>query len=230
MKLTDGKMQVLHLALFIIVALILWNTPIIYPIKIFVVMLHEMSHGIMAILFGGEIIEIQIGSNQGGYCKYRAEPSFWSQFMTASAGYLGSLFWGILILLAAIKTSRDKFISLILGIILLGLSWFVIQTGETFGIAMTIGMGLALILSFFFVPPFFHDRFLKFLGITSCVYVIWDIKDDLLDRSGIGSDADVIAKLTGLESKWVGGIWMGIAIISLFVTLRYVFKKQKIIF
>jgi len=99
MKLTDDKRQIIYLVLFITVALVFWNTVFIYPVKLFVVMLHEMSHGLMAVIFGGEIIEIQINQQIGGYCKYKMPPSFWGSFMTGSAGYLGSLFWGSLILL-----------------------------------------------------------------------------------------------------------------------------------
>jgi len=48
---------------------LLWDTRIIYPLKIFVVFLHEVSHGIAAVAGGGSIAGIQISSNQGGVCQ-----------------------------------------------------------------------------------------------------------------------------------------------------------------
>lgn len=230
MKLTDGKIQLFHLALLLAVALIFWNTIFLYPIKLFVVMLHEMSHGLMAVAFGGEIIEIQIDKRIGGYCQYRMEPSFWGSFMTASAGYLGSLFWGSLILLLAVKSERDKYITLVIGIVLIILSYFVLQSGEMFGTTMTAGLALFMLISFKYFGAFFHDLWLKFLGITSCAYVILDIKDDLIDRSNVGSDADCIAELIGLPSVSIGIIWMAIAILNLMIILRYIYKQQKIPF
>jgi len=108
------------------------------------------------------------------------------------------------------------------------LSWFVLQAGELFGLLMTAGLALFMIVSFKFLPPFFHDAFLKFLGITSCIYVIVDIKDDLIDRTNIGSDADALAELTGLPSVGIGIAWISIASISLILALRYVYKQQEI--
>ena len=46
----------------------LWDTRILYPLKIFGVFLHELSHGIAAILGGGSIQRIEISPNQGGVC------------------------------------------------------------------------------------------------------------------------------------------------------------------
>lgn len=189
-------------------------------------MLHEMSHGLMAVAFGGRIIQIQIDPQIGGFCQYTMQPSFWGQFMTASAGYLGSLFWGSLILVLAVKSIKDKYITLIIGLVLLGLSYFVLQSGEAFGTAITAGFGIFMLVAVKYFSPVFHDLWLKFIGITSCVYVILDIKDDLIDRTNIGSDADQIASLTRFPSLFVGVFWMLLALLTLFVVLRYIYRHQ----
>jgi len=227
MTLTDKKYQSIHLIILITVVILFWNTLLVYPIKLFVVMLHEMSHGLMAIAFGGQIIEIQISKQIGGYCLYSITPSFWSSFMTGSAGYLGSLFWGALILILAVKSEKDKYITLVIGMILLVLSYFVMQSGEFFGTTMTFGLGLFMLIAFKYFGNFFHDLWLKFLGIISCAYVILDIKGDLIDNSNIGSDADAIAVLTGLPSVFIGIAWMCIALTTMFIVLRYVYKKTE---
>lgn len=230
MKLSDGKLQIIHLAILMTVAMIFWDTVFVYPIKLFVVMLHEMSHGLMAVAFGGEIIHIQIDERIGGYCQFQLKPSFWGSFMTASAGYLGSLFWGSLILVLAVKSAKDKYITLAIGIVLLVLSYFVLKSGELFGTAMTFGLGVFMLIAFNFFGDFFHDLWLKFIGITSCAYVILDIKDDLIDRTNIGSDADAISELIGLSSVHVGIVWLVIAIVNLFFVLRYIYRQQRITF
>ncbi|MCE7990761.1 MAG: M50 family metallopeptidase [Roseivirga sp.] len=227
MKLSGAQKQLLILLVFLATAVILWNTIILYPVKIFVVMLHEMSHGLMAELFGGDIIEIQIDHRIGGYCKYTVPNSFIGRFMIASAGYLGSLLWGALILILAVKTDKDRYISLGIGIALLLLSWFVIKTGEPFGIIMTVGFGLFMLASFKLLSDTFHDYFLKFIGMVSCIYVVIDIKGDLIDRTGIGSDADSIAEMTGIPSLVVGIIWFFIASLVIYYTLKYAFRSLK---
>lgn len=227
MKLSGAQKQLLILLVFLAAAVVLWDTFILYPVKIFVVMLHEMSHGLMAELFGGDIIKIQIDPRIGGYCQYTVPDSFTGRFMIASAGYLGSLFWGALILILAVRTDKDRYISLGIGIALLLLSWFVIKTGELFGIIMTVGFGLFMLVSFKLLSDTFHDYFLKFIGMVSCIYVVIDIKGDLIDRTGIGSDADSIAEMTGIPSLVVGIVWFFIASLVIYYTLKYAFRSLK---
>lgn len=224
MKLSSSQKQLLILLLFLAVAVVLWNTFLLYPVKLFVVMLHEMSHGLMAELFGGDIVNIQIDYRVGGYCRYTVPSSFMARFMIASAGYLGSLVWGALILVAAVRTKKDRYISLAIGLVLLVLSWFVIKTGEWFGIAMTIGFALFMLISSKYLSDTFHDYFLKFIGMVSCLYVVIDIKNDLIDRTGIGSDADAIADLTGVPSLVVGIVWFFLATLVLYYVLKYTFR------
>ena len=95
---------------------------------------------------------------------------------------------------------------------------------------MTAGVGIFMLIAFKFFGPLFHDLWLKFLGITSCIYVILDIKSDLIDRTNIGSDADKIAELSGFSSVFVGITWMIIAILTLFFVLRYIYKQEEISF
>ena len=56
------------LAAMFVVAGIFWDTIFIYPIKLFVVALHEFSHGVAAILTGGSIVRIEIDYRIGGLC------------------------------------------------------------------------------------------------------------------------------------------------------------------
>ena len=74
-----------------------WSTPIVYPVKIFVVLLHEISHAAMAVATGGTIQRIELSSLEGGACYCPGG----NAFLTASAGYLGSSAWGGLMFTAA---------------------------------------------------------------------------------------------------------------------------------
>ena len=45
---------------------LLWDTPVVYPLKIFVVLLHEASHGMVAVATGGSVHAITLNPQQGG--------------------------------------------------------------------------------------------------------------------------------------------------------------------
>lgn len=228
MKLNDnGKQMLLLIALFI-VAIWFWDSIFLYPIKLFVVLLHEASHGIMAMLFGGKIGQIQIDPRIGGYISYSIPSSKIAQIVIASSGYLGSMILGGLIFILASRTNKDKYITLIIGIITLILSYFVIKSGELFGIVFTLGFGLLMIFSYKYIDDWFHDYMLKFIGLTSCLYVLFDIKSDLIDRHGIGSDADQIAKLTWIPSIVVGAFWALTSVVLLIFILNISFKRDEL--
>lgn len=195
------------LAMFL-VAVIFWNTFIIYPVKLFVVILHEFSHGIAAVLTGGSIVKIEVNQQVGGVCWTMGG----SRFIVASAGYLGSIFWGGLILIIAARTKYDNIMGIIVGGFLILLAALYIR--NWFGFFFTAGFGVALALVSYKVKNVVIDLIMKFLGMTSCLYVLIDIKEDLIDRSGIGSDADTIARMLGSQSLSVpiGIIWILIAL------------------
>ena len=194
------------LVLIFIGIVFLWNTLFVYPLKIFVVFMHEVSHGLAAIATGGRILEIQINPQQGGHALTQGGSRFW----TLTAGYLGSLLWGGIILLLAARTRFDKAISILIGVGMVAIS---IGFGEsTFTYLFGIGFGVALIAIGFYLPEAVNDWVLRIIGVTSCLYAILDIKSDVLDRSSLRSDARMLSEITGIATEVWGALWILIAI------------------
>lgn len=226
---TESGKNIPLLSIMFVVSVVLWNTFLLYPVKLFVVALHELSHGMAAILVGGKIDHIQVNYRIGGYCSYflPATAGFFSKSFVAAAGYLGSMILGGLIFILASRTRWDRTITLIIGFIMVILSIFVIKSGELFGILFCFSFTGLLFASYKWLSHGFHDIFLKFLGLTSCLYVIIDIKEDLINRSGVGSDADAIAEMIGFPSLSVpiGILWIIFALGVLFFTFKISYKK-----
>ena len=84
-------------SLFFVALWLLWDTPLVYPLKIFVVLLHETSHAAVAVATGGTIQRIELNPMQGGSCYCPGG----NAFLTLSAGYLGSFACGGLMFTAA---------------------------------------------------------------------------------------------------------------------------------
>ena len=210
-----------YFALFIIFVgiALLWNTVVMIPLKLFVVFMHEVSHGLAAIATGGEIVTIEVNQNQGGMALTKGGSRFW----TLTAGYLGSLLWGGIILLLAARTHLDKGIS-----VLIGIGMIVISIGfgsDVFTYLFGIGFGVALILFGIFLPEVVNDWMLRIIGVTSCLYAILDIKSDVLDRSHLRSDARMLSEEIGVFSTEVWGIlWIFIAIV---LTIWFIYISGK---
>ena len=202
---TFFKRYIALILIFIVISL-LWGTVVLYPLKIFVVFMHEVSHGLAAYLTGGSIVEIEINPQQGGHALTKGGNPFW----ILTAGYLGSLIWGGIILLMAARTHFDKTISVLIGIGMVGIT---IGFGsDKFTYLFGVGFGIALIAIGLFLPEAANDWILRIIGTTSCLYAILDIKSDVLDRSHLRSDARMLAELTNLPTLFWGVVWIIVAV------------------
>jgi len=187
---------------------LLWDTPAIYPLKIFVVMLHEISHGIASLATGGTIDRIVLDPRQGGACHCGGG----NAFLTLSAGYLGSLLWGValLALAGARRISNATLLTVIGGLVVL-LTALYVRNG--FGLLFGLGFGSALLIAGRKLGPLASKVVLTTLGLTSCLYAILDIKSDVLDRPHLQSDAAMLAEITPLSTTAWGAVWIGVAVI-----------------
>ncbi|MFN8390689.1 MAG: M50 family metallopeptidase [Bdellovibrionota bacterium] len=189
------------------VLFVLWDTPAVTPLKLFVVFLHELSHALAGLATGGSVVDIQLDSMEGGVTHTLGG----SRLVTLGAGYLGSLLWGGCIMLLAARTSWDRRLSVIIGSLTLALTVFYVR--NLFGLFFGASFGIALVLTGFYLPLEANDILLRFVGFTSCVYAVLDIKSDILDRS-IESDASMLAELTGIPRILWGIFWIALALIG----------------
>jgi hypothetical protein len=198
----------------------LWYTPVVYPLKLFVVLLHEISHGLVALATGGEIQRIVVTPQEGGLC----ECSGGNAFLTLSAGYLGSLVWGVLIFWAAFRKAEwARWMIAIVGVLVLGFTLLFVR--NAFGLAFGISFGTALALAGRYLEARTNALFLGVLGLTSVLYAVLDIKSDILDRPELRSDAAMLAELTGVPTLVWGLVWIGIALAVSWWLLRWAYRR-----
>jgi hypothetical protein len=198
---------------------LLWNTPVMIPLKILIVFFHELSHGLAAVLTGGSIESISISPQQGGLTTTRGG---WGGVIT-SAGYLGSLLIGVGLFLAALASRADKLIMGALGATLLVVA--VLYMREWFALGFTVATGAAMLASARFLPETANDAALRVLGMVSMGYVPFDILSDTILRANLRSDAYTLSTQTGLPTMLWGVIWLLISLLVVWKVIRITVKS-----
>ena len=198
----------------------LWDTPAVYALKVFVVLLHEISHAMMAVATGGRIERIVLDPNQGGLCYCGGG----NTFLTLSAGYLGSLAWGGLMVSAGqMKRINSRWVTGAVGLLVVGLTLAYVR--NLFGFWFGLAFGSALVFGAARLSAAVNQGILLTLGLTSCLYAILDIKSDVLDRPELQSDAAMLADLTGIPTVVWGGLWIAVAVLASAWLFQWSYRK-----
>jgi len=206
-----------------IVIIMLWHYPVLDPLKILVVFFHETSHALASLLTGGTVLEMVVETNKGGHVL----SSGGNRFIVASAGYLGSLLWGILIYIAASLSKYDKGIMGLLGLILLVVTVVFMRNGA--GLIFGIVMGSLMSAGAYFLSHAINDILLRIIGISSMLYVPLDIYDDTIRRAGsVKSDATTIAETIGGTTMLWGILWGLISIVTIALCLLWTVRHPEL--
>ncbi|MEX0307507.1 MAG: M50 family metallopeptidase [Ruegeria sp.] len=205
-----------HWQLIAIVALVFafWNTPVVLPLKILTVFLHELSHALALVLTGGSVESFSVSPQQGGLVIGRGG----NRFITLSAGYLGSLLFGMGLLIVALRTDADRFALGIFGGVLLVVTLLYIR--DPFAMAFCAGSGAVMLAMSFYLSRNLCDLVLRVIGLTSMIYVPFDIFDDTIRRAGLRSDAYMLAEEFGGTTMMWGGLWLILSFVMIFFCLR----------
>ena len=195
-------------------AMVFWGTFVVYPFRLFVVFLHEISHGLAAVATGGSIVSIGLSFDEGGVCRTRGG---WP-FLILNAGYLGSLLWGALFLLLGGRRTRARSVIGVVGLFTLAVTLVYVRTW--FGFLYGLAAGLALLAVATKLKPAVAETLLAALGATSVLYAIWDVASDVLLRHSGESDAAALAHLTGVPAILWGAAWIALSAAVLVSVLR----------
>jgi hypothetical protein len=215
-----GLHRLIAPVLIAIFTLVFWNWFFVYPLKVFVVFLHEISHGLAAIVTGGRIVAIGLTFDEGGVCITDGG----SRFLILNAGYLGSLFWGALFLVLAARTRMSREIVGGVGVFVLAVTLLYVRT--LFGFAYGLLAGGAFVLAAVKLPRDVTDDLLEIIGVVSCLYAVWDIGSDVLAREATGSDASALGRLTGIPAVLWGIGWIAACLVVVFFALRAVVRSR----
>ncbi|KAF8968234.1 peptidase M50B-like-domain-containing protein [Flammula alnicola] len=197
---------------YVVAIAILWHIPylsvIIYPFKLLTVGFHEMSHAFVGVLTCAKIHSIELDPNEGGATSMSGGVSW----LTLPAGYLGSSFIGACLIVCGFDTNASKVASIVLAVFFLFTLWW--ARGSWITWLLILGMS-GLIVMFWFVDGGSALRyFVLFIGVMSCMYVLWDVIDDTLARKVNTSDASEFARVCGCcPSRVWGFLWLVIAFV-----------------
>jgi hypothetical protein len=208
-----------YLILLLVLIIVAWDYPILYPLKLLVVFFHESSHAIATLLTGGEVKELVIDQNQGGHVISLGG----NQFIIISAGYIGSLFWGIAIYIASVKSHYDKAIMAILGVSILIIT--IILSRSLFSWIFGLLTGGAMLLMARYLAEKYNDFALRTIGLTSIMYAPLDIYSDTISRSHLQSDAYLLAEYTGGTTLLWGSIWIIISVVVIYYCLKWLLNE-----
>lgn len=211
-----------HWQLIAITALIfaLWSTPVVVPLKILIVFLHELAHALTTLLTGGAVEEMSISASQGGHVISRGG----SRFLILTAGYLGSLLIGVALLLAALRTRADRVVVALFGALMLVVALLYMR--DIFALVFTLSTSVALLAMSRYLSNDINDMTLRIIGLSSLIYVPYDIFDDTISRSGMRSDAYMLAEEFGGPTLLWGGLWLGLSGVVIFWCLRHILGQD----
>jgi hypothetical protein len=204
---------VLILGVLFIAVWLLWDTPIVYPIRIFVVFLHELGHAAAAWLTGGQVISIQIFPDEGGLTTTRGG---WP-FVILSAGYVGGLlFGGVLLYLSSYRAWTRRLLIGLGALLALGTLLFF---RNIFAVVYGLVAAAALFFSAYRLPIHVNFYVLRFIAVASCLYALLDIRSDLFTASPTGSgvvtDAVALSQLTGIPAIVWSALWLVVSLVAL---------------
>ncbi|HZS44857.1 MAG TPA: M50 family metallopeptidase [Blastocatellia bacterium] len=203
---------------------ILWYVPIlqwvVYPFRFFVVYIHEASHCLAALLTGGGVRRFTLHPLHPEY-RGLAYTYGGSRTVVTSAGYIGSVICGGLLL---VLSSRTEWVApAFIGLGLFVLVFTIFYARNFFAVLFGLIIAGAFCAIIYFVRPFYADLTLQFLAIQCCFESLSELVGIFRlsrDRQR-HSDATIMRDLTGIPALFWAGLWSVISLAVLAFALRY---------
>jgi len=241
----DARPQALTLLIAATISVLLWFIPyaefLTYPFRIFVTFIHEGGHAIAALLTGNSVASLSVAPNASGET-YTTQGGLISQFLISSAGYLGSMAFGALLLVLIRKAIAARIVLLSCGILIFALTMIYGLIKPLFlinmwaGIPFTLLAGTVISVGLILIARFASARvatfFLSFLAVQCVLNALFDLKTVFFLASPFGpavpTDAVNMAHATGIPAIFWTVIWIAIALATLWFVMRlYVAGRDK---
>lgn len=220
----DARPQVRTLLIAAAATIALWYIPFLsvlsYPFNIFVTFIHEGGHALAALLTGNAVASLSVATDGSGLT-YTTQGGLVSQTIVSSAGYLGAMAYGALLLFLIRRAVAARYVLIGTGAFILGLT-LIFGLGSLFTIIMGIGITAALVAIAVYASPRVATFFVSFLAVQSVLNALLDLKTLFFSSfvPGAHSDAANMANATGIPKLFWTVAWIGLAFVILSLALR----------
>ena len=204
----------LFIAITALILILFWDSPAVWPLKILVVLFHELGHALAAVLTGGTVLSIGLSPDQGGV----THTSGGWRFAILNAGYLGSLLFGVALLAAGRSPKQARVGVGALSLVLLGATLFWVRPLLSFGFGAAMAFTAASLWLALRAKADLVQLVLRGLGVFSVLYALWDIRSDVFGGTAGVSDASMLAASTWIPPMFWGGLWLAIGVGTLYWT------------
>ncbi|MDF1566107.1 MAG: M50 family metallopeptidase [Deltaproteobacteria bacterium] len=228
-----GRLRLLlGVAATTLLGILLWESPLLLPLKLLTVLFHELGHALAAIAMGGSAESISVNFLQGGLTRFRLPDALLPRMVVASAGYLGSALSGAALLLLFGRERRLLTPTRVIGALGLGLLVVaVLYLRDPTSWTITLPLALVLLGGARWLP----DELLRSLGIVLAtfvsLYALFDLRSDVLrlpweEGPSQVTDAVALADLTHLPALFWAVLWTIAAIVLLLGTLGWLARSR----
>ncbi len=232
----DARPQALTLLAAATISVLLWFIPyaeiLAYPFRIFVTFIHEGGHAIAALLTGNSVSSLSVATNSSGET-YTTQGGLISQVLISSAGYLGSMAFGALLLILIRKSVQARFVLLGSGLLIFALTMIYglfkpLFNGYWSGIPFTLFAGLFISVGLVLIARFASAKvasfFVSFLAVQCVLNALFDLKTVFFLSAPfslpVQTDAVNMARVTGIPAIFWAVIWIGLALGILWLAMR----------
>ena len=241
----DARPQAMTLLVAATLSVLLWFIPyaevLTYPFRIFVTFIHEGGHALAALLTGNSVASLSVAMNASGET-YTTQGGLISNFFIASAGYLGAMAYGALLLVLIRKAIAARIVllssaGLIFALTMIfGLFKPLLALNFLSGIPFTLFAGLFITVGLVLIARFASARvatfFVSFLAVQCVLNALFDLKTVFFLASPFGpavpTDAVNMANATGIPAIFWTVLWIGLALGILWFAMRlYVAGRDK---
>lgn len=235
------------LMLAAVVSVVLWFVPfaeiLIYPFRIFVTFIHEGGHAIAALLTGNSVHSLSVSMSGSGQT-YTTQGGTFSQMFVSSAGYLGAMAFGAVLLVLIRRTAAARVILFASAFLILfltfvfgflkpifsgpGTSWWYVPFTFIAGVVISLGL--------YAIGRWTSERVALFIvsmiAVQCILNALLDLKTVLFLASpfapAVPNDAVNMANATGVPAVFWAVLWIALAIGMLLLALRvYVSARER---
>jgi len=227
-----GDIVALH-AITLCGVVILWLTPLAYPLRLFATFLHELGHLFAAGLSGGRVREIKVHSHGGGHV-WREGGIDW---LVNPAGYVATAVAGTLLLQGIAGPARQR---TSLGIVTLLLLGFLGTAAGSIAVLVSLGLLLAWLLIMLIRDwEVLRGATVRVLALAVSIHAImdllalltdfgeqrtssiWTVPVGRPDPDGFYTDATLMAwRFGGSEGAWALA-WLAVSLVVLLAGIHF---------